>query len=80
VALKTVPALVVDIADAGATDGPPTTLLDSGPGFEFVFTSATSVISVVLYWFESPLHADWFPWLLALKTVTGSSPVRRSSG
>jgi len=53
VGLKTVPALVVDIADAFAAAAPPATLLDSEAGFEFVSTSATGVISVLLFSFLS---------------------------
>jgi hypothetical protein len=52
VALKTVPSLVIDIADADAVDVPPPRVLDSEAGFGFVFTSARSVISALLFSFE----------------------------
>jgi hypothetical protein len=43
VALKTVPALVADIADAGAVAASAATPLKSEAGFGFVFTSVTGV-------------------------------------
>jgi hypothetical protein len=51
VALKTVPALDVDIADAGAAAAPPATPLNSEAGFGFVFTSVAIVISVLHFSF-----------------------------
>jgi hypothetical protein len=51
VALKTVPALVVDIADAVAVAASPATRLGSGTGFGLVFTSVTEFISVFPFFF-----------------------------
>jgi hypothetical protein len=45
VALKTVPALVADSADAGAVATPPATPLNSEAGLGFVFTSVTGFIA-----------------------------------